>query len=609
MSTLIQTSKRLQVDRITAIVRDLREPRAALRRIGVLLIYSAVVQLVAERGAATGLQPEAQHVLGVLYAFLLISVGWAALLHRSKDLQEKAWIDVAGSLVNFIGIAILLRVGWNVMLPFVAALPLCCITIGALHNRKEFFVSLLFSVLVVFTSAPSGYWLTRPFVGMLAAALLVGLPLTVMRLMRGLREVSIEAVKARDAHSRFLASMSHELRTPLNSVVAASEALQTDEHPERRRQLMHLLAVNALVLQNRVNDVLDVRAIEAGRLAIKIQPFTFAGVLKTVSAVVTPQARSKVIDLKFIAGDAKDVVLRSAPDRLEQMLTNLVTNAIKFTPEHGRVEVRVQLFPAKDNLVNAHVTVSDTGIGIPMEVRKKIFDPFFQVNDGISSRVTDGVGLGLFIVSGIAKLMGGVIDVEDNEGGGSVFNLFLSMERAAPGERPSQTLEQREALADHRRKVRQLHCLVVDDNASNREIAARLMHRAGHTLVLASNGDEAIKRLESEPFDVMFLDLFMPGKTGWVVLDHFQEQRAKGKAVPPIVVMSADANPEAMDAASEKGVVSRAATTSMADVAKELDVPWSIIRRMINTPPGEVEWLSLADLRLMGTTVGRDKER
>jgi len=556
MSTLIEVSKRLQAERITSIVRTLREPNASVRRVILLVVYTALVYIVATRGAATGLQPEAQGALPVIATFLLVSAAWAAFLRFHPPVRERLWVDIAGSLGNFLGVALLLRVAWNVMLPFVATLPLSCITIGALHGRKAFFASILFSTLVVFSSAPSGYWMTRPFVGMLALALLVGLPLTVTRLMMGLREISVEAIKARDAQSRFLATMSHELRTPLSSVVAASEIFQTEERPERQRQLMQLLSVNALVLRNRVNDVLDVRSIEAGRLVFSTEPFTFGGLFKTVSYVVSPQARDKNVTLRFIAGPAKDIVLRSDPGRIEQMLTNLCTNAVKFTPAGGRIEVSVQAWPVEknDKRMNVEVSVCDTGIGIPDDVKKKIFDPFYQVSAGVS-RAAEGIGLGLFIVSSIAKMMGGAIDVHDNEGGGSVFTLVLQMDVAAPDEKPSIALDNREAFADHQKFVRSLRALVVDDNASNREIASRILHKAGHTMVTAASGEEAIQLFESEPFDVMLLDLFMPGTSGWVLLDRYQEQRKQGKRPPPIVVLSADANPEARDAALEKGAL------------------------------------------------------
>lgn len=116
-------------------------------------------------------------------------------------------------------------------------------------------------------------------------------------------------------------------------------------------------------------------------------------------------------------------------------------------------------------------------------------------------------------------------------------------------------LEQREALAHHRRHVRALHCLVVDDNASNREIASRTLHMAGHTVAIATSAEEAIQLFDAKPFDAMFLDLHMPGTSGWSVLEHYQAQRQQGRKIAPIVVVSADANPQAAEAAREKGAL------------------------------------------------------
>ncbi|MHB8447714.1 MAG: ATP-binding protein [Rudaea sp.] len=589
MSPLVDAAKNLQSARIKAIVRDLREPRAAIRRVLILLVYAGLVYFVANDGRSTGLQPEAIRVLPYVIAMLGVSLVWMVALRLARGWQDREWVDVAGSIANFAGVAVLLRVGWNVMLPFVATLPLSCITIGALHRRAAFFASIGVSVLIVYSSAPSGYWGSRPFVGALALALLVGLPLTIIRLMLGLREVSIEAIKARNAQSRFLATMSHELRTPLNSVVSATELLNIEDQPERRRHLMQMLEVNALVLRNRVNDVLDVRAIEAGHLAIVAEPFTFGGLLKMVSNVVSPLAAEKNITLHFNAGKEKDLVLRSDPGRLEQILTNLCSNAVKFTPEGGRIEVSVETWSVTgdDSRVNTVMTVTDNGIGIREDLKKKIFDPFYQASAGVA-RASEGVGLGLYIIASITKLMGGAIDVHDAAGGGSVFNIVLQIEKAAAHERPSLELEQREALANHRRTVRSLRCLVVDDNQSNREIMARTLQLAGHTMIAAKSADEALRLFESDKFDAMFLDLHMPGRSGWSVLEHYEEQRRQGRKIPPIVVVSADANPEATQSAHEKGALAfLLKPVSIARMLKTLATIGSGVTRTKRPEPAE----------------------
>lgn len=556
MSSLIDVANRLKASRISNIVRDLREPRAALRRVVLLLVYTMVVYLVSTRGGATGLQKEAQGVLQVMAAFLVVSSLWVVFLRLYPAVQERLWVDNAGSIANFVGVAVLLHLAWNVTLPFVATLPLSCITIGALHGRRTFFASIAISTLIVFSSSPESYWLSRPFVGMLALALLIGLPLTVTRLMIGLREISVEAINARDAQGRFLATMSHELRTPLSSVVAASELIAIEENPERQRQLMQILSINALVLRNRVNDVLDVRTIEGGSLVFNNEPFTFAALFRTLGNVILPQAREKHIELHFAAYTSSDRVLRSDPARIEQMLSNICTNAVKFTPPGGKIEVSFQSWPVEgnDKVVNVELSVADTGIGIANEVKRKVFDPFYQVSAGVA-RSAEGIGLGLFIVSRIARMMGGTIDLHDNPGGGSVFTLVLQLEVAPPGEKPTSALDHKEAFAEHRRKVRSMRVLVVDDNASNREIATRILQQAGHSFVTAASGDEAIRLFESDRFDLMLLDLFMPGTSGWTLLDRYQKYRRAGKSVAPICVLSADANPEARDAALAKGAV------------------------------------------------------
>jgi two-component system, sensor histidine kinase RpfC len=549
--TLIEASNRLNNPRITSIARNLREQRSSIRRAAFVALYTWLIYWVSTSGQSTGLQGEANHVLPWISSFLAVSIGWAAML-RFPAFRDKYWCDVVGSVANIVAVAVLLHVGWNISLPLVAILPLGCITIGALHGRRAFFLSLVFTTLVVATSPPAGYWASRPFVGMLALALLVGLPLTVTRVMLALREVSLEAIRARDAQSRFLATMSHELRTPLNSVVNATELLQVGDHSEASWRLINLLAVNSVVLRNRVNEVLDVHSIDAGRLFLSNEPFTFARVLKVVEDVIRPLATPKGIDLSF-SDEAADRLFKSDPARIEQMLTNLCTNAVKFTPKGGRVKLTIKVKPDAGDLHLVTATVEDTGIGVPDSLKPLIFEPFFQASSGVS-RQHEGVGLGLLIVRNLAGLLNGSVSVADNPTGpGALFILRLRIQAASPGDSLSETKSLRESVAEHRARVRSLHCLIVDDNESNREIASRIIELAGHTFQTAQTAPEAIELFESNNFDLMLLDLHMPEISGWTLLDRYHAKRALGVKVPPIIVVSADANPEAMIVATQKG--------------------------------------------------------
>jgi len=494
--------------------------------------------------------PQALAAAPVIVPMLFLSIAWWLALKR-KWIKQSIWTDVIGALANIIAISLLLYRAWDLFIAFICYLPMAAITVGARFNRMFFYGYIALSVLVTQFAAPSNYWFNRPHFALFAITLVCFLPLSIGRLLQTIRSVSEEAIRSRDAQSRFVATMSHEFRTPLNSVINNAELIDTDGMSESQQQIVESLTSAAMALRNRVNEVLDVRAIDAGKLAIVEEPFTFCGLLKTVKSVVGPQALAKNIEFKLCADQSiSDVVLRSDPGRLEQVLINITNNAVKFTPEEGRVELCVsEGETTKDGRVNVVVTVTDTGPGIPDAEKDRIWLPFHQVSSG-AKRTHEGIGLGLFIVSSVVKFMGGKVTVTDRPGGGSVFHVVLSISKAGPGERPVQYFNLKEAVTEHRRRVRPMRCLVVDDKASNREIAERLLTLVGHSMVGASSGLTGIHEARSGTFDVILLDLHMPEVDGSDVLKALRQDPL---FQTPIVMVSADADPTAIAKTKELG--------------------------------------------------------
>jgi len=558
--SLLDLSQDLHDARVTNVLSLFQERTVSRNRVIAVILTTLWCVFcffipVGEPETAAALKAQATDVIPELTTMLLLSTAWWVAL-RNQWIGQAWWVDAAGSVGNFVGVAIILPQAWNLACLAIAYLPMAAITIGARYTKPWFLISILASTLITYFSAPEHFWAARPYFALFTFFLVIGLPLSVNRLLQTLRVVTEAAIRARDAHSQFVATMSHELRTPLNSVVNATEMLESETDYTRREQLVDLLSNNAHVLRNRVNAVLDVRSIESGRVALLNEPFTFGGLIKTLSDVVSQAARDKHIEITMSAGSAGDVVLRSDPARVEQILTNLLSNAIKFTPAGGRIDLTVAATGVDaQGRVLIEAAVKDTGIGIPEAAKAHIFEPFYQVSVG-PKRSAEGIGLGLHVVKSITQLMQGEITVEDNPGGGTVFRWVVPMQRAAASEKPNKILAFKEAIAAHRQRVRPQRVLVIDDNTSNREIANRMLQMAGHSMVAAETGEEGLRKMEQSKFDLVLLDLHMPGLSGIEVLTQLQTiKQTTGRTPPPIVVLSADATPQAMDEARQYGAI------------------------------------------------------
>ncbi|UXI70076.1 hybrid sensor histidine kinase/response regulator [Tahibacter amnicola] len=563
--SLVAVAERLRNERIDRVVAGYREYHVALRRVLIMAITCVWAYFwgrggdpnspenLARMALGKVLPIEGARVLPYAVAFFVISLIWLYAV-RSGRIKPGLWPDAAGSVANFIGIAVLLKLSWNLNLWAVPLLPLASIVICVRFSRYAFWASMAASVVIVGGAAPEGYWITRPAFAVFAVVLLVGLPMTVNRVLGALHAVSQAAVRSRDAQSRFIATMSHELRTPLNAIIPAAALIETERLSSGDRELIESLAANAAVLLHRVNEVLDVAAIDRGQLHIANEPFRFSSVLHAMQNVVGQQARDKPIRLEVQLDDGLDEVVMGDAGRVEQVLTNLVSNAIKFTPANGHVRVHVARddhAPGNDGRLSLLCSVSDTGIGIADSDKAKIFLPFHQVSAG-SARRHGGVGLGLHIVRSVSDRLGGTLAVSDNPGGGTVFQWRVSFACAAPGQALPSALNTLAALDQHRAAVPSLRCLVIEDNGPNRDILQRLLTRAGHTADFAATGPAGLALTRESTYDAVFLDLHMPGMSG---MDVLAELRRPGvwPLTPPVVVLSADSDPESIAASLRRG--------------------------------------------------------
>ena len=553
-SSLRVVAQRLRDGRLAQLVASYGEYHVSVRR--ALLLALAIggclywQYVAAPSPAHAVLQREAASLRPWLELFLTLSLAWLGAV-RLGVMRSTEWVDGIGAAANLLGIGALLALAWDLCAPVVTLLPLATIMVGTRFGRRMFFGYMAGSVLVLALAAPAHYWLERPAFVPFALVLLVGLPLTVYRLLGTIAAVSQSALRSRDAQSRFIATMSHELRTPLNTVVHAASLIDTATLDASDRQLMHALRANANALLQRVNDVLDVAAIDAGRLHFSREPFLVANVLGQVRDVVGPLAHQRGVRLRTVQGRGLDDAMLGDPGRIAQVLINLGSNAVKFTPNGGDVGIEVRL--ADNGLMPPRLlcTVTDTGSGVPDEIKARIFDPFYQSSDGLVRR-HEGSGLGLHIVRSICQQLGGRVAVGDNPGGGSVFTAALPLERAAPEQSVIEPLDTLTALDAHRARVPAITCLVVDDNHSSRDTLGHLLRRAGHRVRFAGSGEEALQALEGTPrADLVFLDMHMPDLSGLDVLTRYHARQPQPAV--PIVMLSADSDPEAIELALAHG--------------------------------------------------------
>jgi signal transduction histidine kinase/ActR/RegA family two-component response regulator len=348
-------------------------------------------------------------------------------------------------------------------------------------------------------------------------------------------EARKQAARASTVKSEFLANMSHEIRTPMNGIIGTISLLADSGVTKEQAEYLETMQSCGDSLLQLVNDILDLSKVDAGKLVLERTPLRIQDLVSDALAVISPMARTKGLAVnRYFDRNLPEAVMGD-PQRLRQVLLNLLSNAVKFT-EHGTVSVEVSVVYQDARCANLCMAVRDTGIGIPEETQKSIFDPFTQA-DCSTTRRYGGTGLGLTICRGVLEVMNGYLEVESQVGHGSCFRAYVLLPLAPPAPPP----EARKTVTAASGK-RSLKILLAEDNAVNRTVAIRLLQRMGHRVDAAFDGAQAVAAVQRDRYDLILMDCQMPVMDGYAAAQEIRRLRLP--VTPTIVALTANAMPE-----------------------------------------------------------------
>jgi signal transduction histidine kinase/ActR/RegA family two-component response regulator len=525
---------------------SLRAPGAAWRaRFLVECLLVGAATAVAFAGVYLALGQGGEALVTAAAAIVLLGLTWA--LRRGGAYVPVTHTGLAVSLGVFIASSLLDGVfdpaasAWFAVVPYLAALLLggrsvfgwLALTLAALG-----LVYLWRTELAVPTAPPVVSLSVLRLAGLFVVVFVFG-----VRFAREQARTVRELEAASRAKSAFLATMSHEIRTPMNGVLGLTEVLLSGPLEVETREKLALVRESGHTLVALINDILDFSKIEAGKLSVTPTDFDLRALLDEVTGLHRAAAQLKGVGLTLAFEGPLPKTMRGDGLRLRQVLSNLVSNAVKFT-ERG--EVRVVVGQASAEPLRVRFSVADTGIGISARAVGRLFSPFEQAESSTTRRF-GGTGLGLALSRNLVRLMGGDIVVESVEGVGSRFWFELPLEvgmAALAGGAPEATPADERSL---------LPVLVVDDNPINLKVACSLVEKAGYRTEVAENGQQALALVQARPFLLVLMDCHMPVMDGFAATERIRGLDGD-VSMTPIVALTASAMPEELEACKRSGM-------------------------------------------------------
>lgn len=348
-----------------------------------------------------------------------------------------------------------------------------------------------------------------------------------VKALKDLEDSRDHALQASKMKSEFLANMSHEIRTPLNGIVGTTELLLDTAEDRDQLDLLKTLRLSSETLLHLINDILDFSKIEQGKLELENRNFNLGELCDNVIQLFNSAAADKHLSLNKFYSPSPLPMVSGDPTRVRQILSNLVSNAIKFTHK-GSVTLAVDVDRERSIVT---FTISDTGIGIDCDKKDHLFEAFTQADNSIT-RKYGGSGLGLAICAQLTELMNGAISVESEIGAGSKFTFSVPLSIGGDD------LVASSGIAHNYELEYSLWVLLVDDNLINRKVGARLLESMNCSVMLADSGQEAVDLSQNNDFDLVLMDIQMPGMDGTAAMEAI---RALAKQSPPIVALTAHA--------------------------------------------------------------------
>ncbi|SEG20130.1 PAS domain-containing hybrid sensor histidine kinase/response regulator [Algoriphagus boritolerans] len=368
---------------------------------------------------------------------------------------------------------------------------------------------------------------------------------------RGLVEAMNAADQANRSKSEFLANMSHEIRTPMNGLLGIIDLLESTNLNKIQKQYVEIIKNSGSSLLNIIRDILDYSKIESGKIEIQSSAFIPEEELKNQLKILSGLAAKKNIKLETTFVNSENLLFEGDKGKINQVLLNLIGNAIKFTPDEGKVGVKMELTPIEDALYFLSFQISDTGIGIPKEHLERLADPFYQVESS-NTRAYQGTGLGLAIAKKIIELLGGEFRIESKLGEGSVFSFSVVVRKSEQNQITPKSYQLTWKDIKDMGTVFPLRILLAEDNDLNLQLMTFMFQQLGFQFEVAKNGAEVLDKVKQQQFDVILMDVQMPVMNGLEATREIRKMEGTDQMI--IIGLSANVFEEDQKKAIESGM-------------------------------------------------------